>query len=114
MSAIFFDPLPSNVGPFDVIWDGHGIVSLPEKDMQPYADKLKQLLKPDGAILFSTVWFDISELTKGPAPAPISTAELQKFFPGYKVELLEDEIFENADFEGVTKATNPVNLVTKV
>ena len=110
----FFDPLPSDVGPFDVIWDDHGIVSIPEKDMQPYADKLKQLLKPDGAILFSTVWFDIKELTKGPAPAPISTAELQKFFPGYKVELLEDDLFENPDFEGVTRATNPINLVTEV
>ena len=110
----FFDPLPSDMGPFDAIWDGHGIISLPEKDMQPYADKLKQLLKTDGAILFSTVWFDVSELTKGTLPAPISTTELQKFFPGYKVELLENEIVEKPNFEGVTKVTNPVNLVTKV
>ena len=109
----FFDTLPSEVGSFDAIWDGHGIISLPEKDMQPYADKLKELVKPNGVMLFSTVHFEVKELTKGPAPAPTSTAELQKFFSDYKVELLEDDIKENADFEGVTKTTNPVHLITK-
>ena len=109
----FFDTLPSDVGPFDAVWDGHGIVAIPEKDMQPYADKLKTLLKADGAMLFSTVWYDINELTKGPAPAPLSTDELSRFFPGCKVELLEKGPFDNSDFEGVTKATNDINLITK-
>ena len=109
----FFDTLPSDVGPFDAVWDGHGIVAIPEKDMQPYADKLKTLLKADGAMLFSTVWYDINELTKGPAPAPLSTDELSRFFPGCKVELLEKGPFDNSDFEGVTKITNDINFVTK-
>ena len=109
----FFDTLPGDVGPFDAIWDGHGIVAIPEKDMQPYSDKLKTLLKADGVMLFSTVWYDIKELTEGPAPAPISTDELNSFFPGCKVELLEKIPFDNSDFVGVTKATNEINLITK-
>ena len=64
-------------------------------------------------MLFSTIDYDVKELTRGPAPVPISTAELQKFFSGYKVELLEDDIDGKANFEGVTKTTNPVHLITK-
>lgn len=109
----FFETLPSDVGPFDAIWDGHGIVALPEKDMQPYATKLHSLLKPDGAILFSSVWYDVIELTAGPVPAPLSTAEISKFFPDCKVELLDKADFDNSDFPGVKKCTNDINIVTK-
>ncbi len=109
----FFDTLPNNVGPFDAIWDGHGIVAIPEKDMQPYATKLEALLKSDGVIMISSVWYDAAELTGGPVPAPLSTAEFSKFFPNCKVELLDRGDFDNSDFPGVKKCTNDINIITK-
>ena len=110
----FFNLAADQVGPFDAVWDAHGIISIPEKAMQPYANKLKELLKPGGVMLFSTVSFDVNELTKGPAPCPISTAELRNFFPGeFEIELLEDPDFDASEYEGVTKCTNPVHLLTR-
>ncbi len=109
----FFDPFPSDVAPFDAIWDGHGIVAIPEKDMQPYATKLASILKPDGAILISSIWYDIAELTSGPVPAPLSTAQFKKFFPDCSVELLENGDFQTSGFPGIKKCTNDINIVKK-
>lgn len=109
----FFNLFVTQIGQFDAIWDAHGIISIPIVDMQPYADKLKELLKPGGVMLFSTVYFDINELKKGPAPCPVSTTEFAKFFPrDLKIELLDDPDFDPAEYEGVTKCTNPIHLLT--
>lgn len=109
----FFNLAADQVGPFDAVWDAHGIISIPEKAMQPYANKLKELLKLDGVMLFSTVNFNVAELTKGPAPCPVSTEELRKFFPGdFEIELLEDPDFDASEYAGVTKCTNPVHLLS--
>lgn len=103
---------PSKLGTFDCIWDAHGIVSLPVSQQKTFAEKLGSFLNPGGRILFSTVEYDVTKLTSGPAPAPVPAAVLQEFYPQCKVELLENEPLKAGELEGVDVWTNPVVLVT--
>lgn len=78
---------------------------------KPYADKLLTFLKPKGKILFSSVNYDITKLTEGPAPAPVPCSKLAEYFPTCSVKLLEEEKYEDTGFEGLDVMTNPVVLV---
>ena len=103
---------PENVGTFDCIWDSHGIVSLPFSQHEPYAKKLATFLKPKGRMLFATVDYDITQLKKGPAPAPVPATQLQKYYPESEVKLLESEPMKPYELEGVEKWSNLMTLVT--
>ena len=99
------------IGTFGCIWDSHGIVSLPVSQQKPYAKKLQTFLKPGGRMMFSMVYYDINKLAKGPAPAPMSRSMLAEHYPSSTVTLLEEEKFEQHEFEGVDHMTNPIILV---
>ncbi len=99
------------IGQFNCVWDSHGIVALPVSMQKPYAEKLLTFVKPGGKILFSSLDYDITTLKSSPAPAPVSSSLLSKYYPGCNVSLLEDSVFNHNHLEGIDHITNPVILV---
>ena len=110
----FLQLTPEIAGMFDVVWDSHGIVSLPIPVHEAYAQKVCSLLRPGAKLLFSTVEYDINELQSGPAPCPIPTDRLKELFPGnFEVEMLDNPKLPLGEFPGVTSLTNPILLLTQ-
>ena len=109
----FFGSLsPEMTGMFDCIWDSHGIVSIPIPLHRPFAQKVIKFLKPGGRMFFSTSDYDITKLKVGPAPCPMSTAQLEELFPDFDVELLDESEEDPSQMEGLDRFTNPYNLLT--
>ena len=110
----FLAATPHKVGTFDVIWDSHGIISVPVVQHPAFAEVFCKLLKPGGKILLSTAYFNIADLHKFPSPCPMGIEEAKKLFPNdFDIELLDNPKLPSQQKEfGVPWVTNPIILLS--
>ncbi|MET0600222.1 MAG: thiopurine S-methyltransferase [Mesorhizobium sp.] len=67
-------------GSYAAVLDRGGLVALPSQCRLLYAERLKRLLEPDGAMLLVTIEYD-SRRRRGP-PFPVFPDEVRDLFPG--------------------------------